>query len=203
VPYQEGEERRVRPAVYTPYFQFTYASRTVMVRTAGDPAAAMPAVRAAVRSAEPDLALYDAGLLTHQLGDAWARQRFTTGVLAAFAALALVLAATGVFGVVASGVSERTREIGIRIALGATPTTVGRMIVRQGMVLPAAGLLIGAVLAVPSAQALRGLLYGVSATDPRVFAAVIVVLAAVALVATIVPARRATRVDPRISMRAE
>jgi putative ABC transport system permease protein len=203
VPYQEGEERVVRPAVYTSYQQFTYSTRTVMVRTAGDPAGSLRLVVDAVRGVDPDLALYDLGVLTRQLGDAWARKRFTTLVLAAFAALALMLAATGVFGVVASAVADRTREIGIRLALGATPRDVVRLIVRQGMALPAIGLVVGTVLAFPAVKTLRGLLYGVNATDPRVFAAVVASLALVALVATLIPARRATRVDPRVTMQAE
>lgn len=203
VPYQEGEGRAQRPAVYTPYLQFTYATRTVMVATGGEPAAAMRAIRTAVRDVEPDLALYDFGPLASQLGDAWARQRFTTGVLTAFAALALVLAATGVFGVVAGAVNERRREIGIRLALGATPRDVSRLMVRRGMSLPVLGLLVGVALALPAAQVLRGLLYGVTATDPRALVLVVTVLAGVALVAAIVPARRASRVDPRISMQAE
>ena len=203
VPYQEGDERRARPAVYTSYLQFTYAARTVMVRTSGDPAPTMRALSAAVRSVDPDLALYELGLMTEQLGGAWAKQRFTSVVLAAFAVLALVLAATGVFGVVAGLVGERTREIGIRIALGATPADVGRLVVRQGMRLPMLGVVVGALFAVPAARALRGLLYGVSPADPRILLLVVIVLAAIAFAATLVPARRATRVDPRISMQAE
>jgi putative ABC transport system permease protein len=203
VPYQEGDERRTRPAVYTPYLQFTYATRTVMVRTSSNPAAVLPAIRNAVRSVDSDLALYEFGLLTERLGGAWAKQRFTSAVLGAFGALALLLAATGVFGVVASIVSERTREIGIRLALGATSADVLRLVVRQGMRLPVIGLIVGAALAVPASRALRGLLYGVSPGDPRVLVGVVVVLASVALIATLIPARRATRVDPRISMLAE
>jgi len=203
VPYQEGDDRRIIPAVYTPYLQFTYSTRAVMVRTQGDPAVTIRGIRDAVKRIDPDLALYDLGALTEQLGGAWAKQRFTSGVLAAFAALALVLAATGVFGVVASLVSERTREIGIRMALGATPGAIGRLVIGQGMRLPILGLAVGMILAIPAAQALRGLVYGVSPHDPRVFAVVVVVLAGVALAATFIPARRATRVDPRISMAAE
>jgi ABC-type antimicrobial peptide transport system permease subunit len=203
VPYQEGDDRRIIPAVYTSYLQFTYSTRTVMVRTSGDPAATLRGVRDAVKRVDPDLALYDLGVLTEQLGGAWAKQRFTSGVLTAFAALALVLAATGVFGVVASLVSERTREIGIRMALGATPGAIGRLVIAQGMRLPIFGLAVGMILAIPAAQALRGLVYGVSPHDPRVFGVVVLVLGGVALVATVIPARRATRVDPRISMAAE
>ena len=203
VPYQEGDDRRLIPAVYTSYLQFTYAYRTVMVRATGDPATTIRGVRDAMKRVDADLALYDLGLLTKQLGGAWAKQRFTSGVLAAFAALALVLAATGVFGVVASLVSERTREIGIRIALGATPGAIGRLVIVQGMRLPALGLAVGLVLAIPAAQLLRGLVYGVSPHDPRVFAFVVTLLAFVAVAATVIPARRATRVDPRISMAAE
>jgi putative ABC transport system permease protein len=175
----------------------------VMVRTSSNPAAVLPAIRNAVRSVDSDLALYEFGLLTERLGGAWAKQRFTSAVLGAFGALALLLAATGVFGVVASIVSERTREIGIRLALGATSADVLRLVVRQGMRLPVIGLIVGAALAVPASRALRGLLYGVSPGDPRVLVGVVVVLASVALIATLIPARRATRVDPRISMLAE
>jgi predicted permease len=203
VPYQEGDDRRIIPAVYTSYLQFTYSTRAVMVRTSGDPTATLRGVRDAVKRVDPDLALYDLGVLTEQLGGAWAKQRFTSGVLTAFAALALVLAATGVFGVVASLVSERTREIGIRMALGATPGAIGRLVIAQGMRLPIFGLAVGMILAIPAAQALRGLVYGVSPHDPRVFGVVVLVLGGVALVATVIPARRATRVDPRISMAAE
>ena len=203
VPYQEGDDRRFIPAVYTSYLQFTYATRTVMVRTAGEPASSIRGVRDAVKRIDPDLALYDLGLLTEQLGGAWARQRFMSGVLAAFAALALVLAATGVFGVVSTLVNERTREIGIRMALGATPRDVGRLVIAQGMRLPVLGLGVGLVLAIPAVRSLRGLVYGVSPHDPRVFVAVALVLALVALLATVIPARRATRVDPRIAMAAE
>jgi putative ABC transport system permease protein len=203
VPYQEGDDRRLIPAVYTSYLQFTYATRTVMVRTRGDPASSIPGVRDAVKRVDPDLALYDLGLLTEQLGGSWSRQRFVSGVLAAFAALALLLAATGVFGVVSTLVSERTREIGIRIALGATPRDVGRLVIAQGMRLPVLGVGIGLVLALPAAGTLRGLVYGVSPHDPLVFGVVALALALVALLATAVPARRATRVDPRITMAAE
>jgi ABC-type antimicrobial peptide transport system permease subunit len=100
-------------------------------------------------------------------------------------------------------VTERTREIGIRMALGATPGAIGRLVIAQGMRLPILGLGLGMILAIPAAQALRGLVYGISPRDPRVFAVVIVLLALVALAATFIPARRATRLDPRISMAAE
>lgn len=200
VLYQQGDERRAAPAVYTPYRQFTYATRTVMVRATGDPSTTIRAIRAAIHDVDPDLALYELGLLSDQLGGAWVKQRFTSIVLASFAALALVLAATGVFGVVSSLVSERTREIGIRIALGATPRDVGRLVIRQGLRLPVIGLIVGAAMAIPSSRALGSLLYGVSPADPRILALVVSVLSAIALAATVLPARRATRVDPRISM---
>ena len=203
VPYLEGNEPVVRPAVYTPYLQYTYADRTVMVRTASTPEVALQGIRGAVQAVDPDLALHDVGVLTRQLGDVWQRQQFTTGVLAAFAVLALVLAATGIFGVVAGAVTDRTREIGIRLALGATPGDVGRLVVRQGMVLPIVGLVVGAVLAFPAVGAMRGLLYGVSATDPRVFGSVLLGLLSIAFLATLIPARRATRVDPRVAMSAD
>jgi putative ABC transport system permease protein len=203
VPYQVGDDRRALPAVYTPYLQFTYAQRTVMVRTAGDPAAVARAVREAVRTVDPDLALYDMGPLTARLGDAWAKQRFATVVLGAFAAVALILAAVGVYGVVAQMVGERTREIGVRVALGAGPGDVVRLVVRQGMALPMLGIVVGGVASVVATQALRALLFGVSAGDPRVLVLAAGFLAAVALAATYLPARRAARVDPGIVLRGD
>jgi ABC-type antimicrobial peptide transport system permease subunit len=124
-------------------------------------------------------------------------------VLVAFAALALVLAATGVFGVMAQTVGERTREIGIRLALGATTNAVWRMVVRDGMALPMIGVVCGLALSLGVGQALRGLLYGVRATEPAVLLGAAGFLLLLALAGTMLPARRATRVDPRIALRSE
>jgi putative ABC transport system permease protein len=191
------------PAFYTPYLQFTYAERTVLVRTAGEPAAVIPGIRQAVRAVDPDLALYDVGPLRDRLSDAWAKQRFTATILAAFAAIALVLAGVGVYGVVAQTVGERRREMGIRVALGATPHDVVRLVVRRGMALPMLGVAAGVVASLLATRTLRALLYGVSATDPRALAAVAAFLTLVALAAAYLPARRAARVDPALVMRAE
>ena len=132
-----------------------------------------------------------------------ARPRFTMLLLGAFAAVALVLAAVGIAGVVANGVAQRTREIGVRMALGARGQDVLGMVMRQGMVMAGAGILAGLAGALALTRIMRSLLYGTSPTDPVTFALVTAALTAVALMATFVPALRATRVDPIVALREE
>jgi putative ABC transport system permease protein len=201
--YQPPDEYQYQGDFYTPYGQFTYASRSVMVRTRGDPIAALPAVRAAVRAVDPDLPLYDVRTMDERVGATWAKRRFDALMLSAFATLALLLAASGIYAVVAHAVGERTREMGIRVALGATPRAVVALVVRQGMVLPAMGLGVGVAGALAVTRLLRASLYEVTPTDPAVFAATVALLLLCALVACLVPARRATRADPLEAMRAE
>jgi putative ABC transport system permease protein len=188
---------------YTPYMQFTYSSRVVMVRTAGDPIAIVPAIRRAVQSVDPDLPLSDIQSMDDRIGNSWSRQRFDALLFGGFAALGLLLATSGIYAVVSYAVSMRTREMGIRLALGATAPAVIRLVVREGMGFPAAGLVAGAVAAFMFGGALRGVLYQVSPTDPGVFAGALGLLLAVSLVACFVPARRATRVDPLVALRAD
>ena len=202
VAYQSLDERPVQPDFYTPYRQFTYATRAVLVRSSGDPVALVPALRQAVRRADPRLALYEVRTMQGVMGDASAGRRFDTLLLSAFALVAMVLAAMGIYGVVTHSVAQRTREVGIRIALGATARDVVALVVGEGMVVPVIGLLVGTMTAAGCARVLRSLLYGVSSTNPVVYAVLAAVLASVAVVACYIPARRAARVDPLIALRA-
>lgn len=192
-----------RDEFYTPYAQFTYSSRVVMVRTTGDPIAMVPAIRSAVQSVDPDLPLTDVQSMNERIGNSWSRQRFDAMLFGGFAVLALLLATSGIYAVVSYAVSMRTREMGIRLALGATAPAVIRLVVREGMGFPAAGLVIGVGAALLFGGALRAVLYQVSPMDPGVLAGAVVLLLAVSLVACLVPARRATRVDPLVALRAE
>jgi putative ABC transport system permease protein len=203
VAYQPLDQRPFQPDFYTPYTQFTYASRMVLVRTTGDPASVVTAIRAVVRSVEPDLPLFDVQTLRERLGGSWSQHRFDALLLGGFAAVALLLAASGIYGVVAYAVSQRTREMGIRLALGATPSAVLRLVVREGMALPLAGMAVGAAAALGLTRVLRASLYGVTPTDPGVFGVTLGVMLLVAVLACVVPGRRATRADPLEALRAD
>ena len=196
VAYQSLDERPMQPDFYTPYAQFTYAARAVLVRSLGDPAALVPAIRAAVRRAEPNLALRDVRTMAEQLSYTSAGRRFDTMLLAAFASVALLLAGMGIHAVVAHTVAQRTREVGIRIALGASSRDVVAMVIREGMTIPAVGLAAGVAGSLAVTRAMRAALYGVNATNPGVYILLTAVLAGCGVAACYFPARRAARVDP-------
>jgi len=159
--------------------------------------------RAAVKAFDPDQIIWRTQTLDQLLSTSVAPRRFNMFLLGIFAAVALVLAAVGLYGVMSYSVSWRTHEIGIRMALGAKRANVLRLVVRQGMTMALIGLAIGLVGAFSLSRVLKSLLYGVSSTDPLTFAIVSVVLLAVALLACLLPARRATRVDPLVALRTE
>jgi putative ABC transport system permease protein len=156
-----------------------------------------------VRSIDPLLPLFGVEPLQQTLSHSLGEQRFTMLALGVFAAVALLLAALGVHGVLSYTVSQRTREIGIRIALGADPARVRVLVVSQGATLALVGLTLGLVSALAVTRTLSSLLFGVSARDPLTFAAVALVLGVVALVASYLPARRASRTDPTVALRSE
>jgi predicted permease len=203
VAYQPLDRDPNKASFYTPYFQFTYAWRVYFVRTAGDPMSVLGGVREAVKRLDPDLPLKEVRTLDEIIGASWTRQRFDAFFFGGFAGLALLLAASGIYAVVAYAVNRRRREMGIRLALGSKPGRVIALVMRQGMAFPALGLLAGAAGALALGRVMRGSLYGVAPADPLVFGLTIVVLLAVAAVACAIPARRATRVDPNDVLRAE
>jgi predicted permease len=192
------------PTIYDNARQQTWwRSLSVVVRTTGDPLAAVPAIRRAVKAADPSLALRDVATLDEVIGTSLSARRFALRLATCFAALALILAAVGIYGVLAYSVNARTREFGVRLALGATSSNVMLLVLRQGLGWSIAGLAIGIAGALAFGRLLASSLYGVSPTDARTFVAVSIGLVTVVLVACLVPAGRATRVDPIKSLRAE
>ena len=204
-----GLTAQVKGTWYVPRSQFDLATgstiypMTLVVRTAGDPAAWTAPVRAAIHAIDPRLPVSAVRSLDDVVAGAVAKQRFTTFFLLLCSALALTLAAVGVYGVVRFRVGARSREIGLRMALGARPDQLLRRVVAQGMGPVAAGLGIGILAALGLTRFLSGLLYGVGPQDPLTLLASAVTLALVALAATWLPARRAARVDPLVVLREE
>ncbi|MGQ0650056.1 MAG: ABC transporter permease [Gemmatimonadaceae bacterium] len=192
-----------RHSFYTPYAQFTYGWRMYFVRTTGEPSAFVGAIRNAVHGVDPDVPMTDIQTLQSRVGMSWARQRLDAWFFGVFAVLAVCIAVSGIYAVVSYAVSQRTREMGIRLALGSRPGAVLRLVVREGMMFPLVGLVVGTIGALAVGGALRASLYGVAPTDLRVLGATIGLLLLAALVACTVPARRATKVDPCDALRAE
>jgi putative ABC transport system permease protein len=192
------------PEFYTTYAQSPERWMTLVARTnAAESSSVAAGLRDAVRSVDRDIFFPETRTMTQLLADSLARRRFNMLLIAIFACVAVALAAVGIYGVISYTVTQRTHEIGIRVALGAQPRDVLRLVVGQGMTLAAAGLAIGLVAALAIGRAMTGLLFEVGAGDPTVLGAVALLLGAVALVACYIPARRATRVDPMVALHYE
>ncbi|HUR95397.1 MAG TPA: ABC transporter permease [Gemmatimonadales bacterium] len=200
---QEGPASAPYPQLYMPLAQVPSRSLVIAARTGGDPLRLVPDLKHAVAGVDGDLALSRIATMHDRLADAMARPRVNALLLGGFALAALVLAALGIYGVINYGVVQRTRELGIRVALGARAADVLRLVIRQGMAPVIAGLLLGLAGAAAASRVLRGLLYGVGTTDPITYAAVAGFLTAVALLASYLPARRAARADPVTALREE
>jgi putative ABC transport system permease protein len=200
---QQDLETEARATIYWPPGRFTYPFAAVAVRTAGDPRAVVPAAIAALHDLDPNVAAADVKTMEEVIDASVAQRRLTMLLLAMFAGLALVLAAVGIYGVIGYSVSQRTQEIGIRMALGAPRAAVMRMVVGQAMTLAAVGLAAGGIGAWLLTRLMQKLLFGVTPSDPLTFAAVSAILALVAAAAASIPGLRATRVDPVIALRSE
>jgi putative ABC transport system permease protein len=201
---RNGLDVDVQPEMYVSYLQNPERRMNVVMRTeARDASQLTQAARAEVKAFDPNQIIWRVQTLEQLLGTSVAPRRFNMLLLGIFAAVALVLAAVGLYGVMSYSVSWRTHEIGIRMALGAKRADVLRLVVRQGMTMTLIGLALGLVAAFSMSRVLIGLLHGVSPTDPFTFAGVSILLLAVALLACLIPARRATRVDPIVALRTE
>jgi putative ABC transport system permease protein len=175
----------------------------LVVRTTGEPASAAPALRAAVRELDPAVPLYGVRSLDEQLAEMTAQRRLNTMLLSIFGMVAAALAAVGIYGVIAYSVAQRTRELGVRMALGASRGSILGLVLREGLALAALGLVLGLAGALVLSRAMTTLLYDVSATDPATFAAIAGVTTAVAALACALPALRAIGVDAHTALRAE
>jgi len=191
------------PQLYLPYLQNPSSIMNLVVRTASDPFHWINAVRGQVWAVDKNQPLFDTKTIEDVVADSFARPHFLASLVGAFAAVAVLLAGLGIYGVISYAVSQRTHEIGIRIALGAQSGEVLRLVLRQGMGLTLAGLLIGLVAALATSGLLGSFLFGVKPTDPASFAGVALLLAGIALLACYIPAKRAMCVDPIVALRYE
>ena len=193
--------RPVRPELYLCTLQVTPRTQMLLVRTAGDPAAVIPTVRREVRAINPQLPLFATGTLAGSLSETLTSPRFRATLLAAFAVIALLLAGIGIYGVTAHAVSQRTHEVGVRMALGARGPDVLRLMIGQHLKPALIGVAIGVAGALVVSRWLQSFVYGVGVTDPLTFVLMGAALVAVSAAACWIPARRATRVDPVVALR--
>jgi putative ABC transport system permease protein len=200
---QNGLDKQTRNQTYEPFAQEPSTVMSLIVRSSGNPAGLIGAIRAEVLALDKDLPLNSARTLPDIISASVAQQRFSMLLLCVFATVALVLAAVGLYGVMSYSVTQRTHEIGIRMALGASKRDVLRLVVGQGTALAVTGVGIGLAGSVLLTRLMAGLLFGVSATDPLTYLLIALLLTGVALVASFIPARRAAKVDPMIALRYE
>jgi ABC-type antimicrobial peptide transport system permease subunit len=187
-------------AYYFPFAQSPRRGLTLVMRTAADPAHVTGSVRREIAAIDPELPFYGIKTMNQRLADTLVNRRTPMVMAVFFGGVALFLAAIGIYGVLAYQVSQRRREIGIRLALGSAPGHIFRLVLREGAVLVAVGFALGLAGAVAVRGLLQAQLYGIGALDPRVLGAVALALGLVALIACVIPARRAARVDPMIAL---
>jgi predicted permease len=200
---QDSLDSDPRIAFYLPHTQFPTRAMTVALRSSTNPAAMASAVKGELRNLDPDLPTYNVRTMGQRVDESLGRRRFTMLLLGTFAGIALVLATIGIYGVMAYLVNQGTREIGIRVALGASRRSIHSLVVRQGMALALSGATIGLTAAFLLMRLIRGLLFGVQATDPITFGGISLLLLVIALLASYIPARRAARIDPLVSLRCD
>jgi putative ABC transport system permease protein len=191
------------PAAYYPAAATVWPLMDVVMRTSGDPLALVPAVRQVVRQMDPDIPISNARTEEQWITANSAQPRLNAALLGIFATLALVIAAVGVYGILAYSVTQRTREIGLRMALGASRGGVLRLVVREGMTVGIAGIVVGVAGALALGRTVASLVFGVRVYDPATFVIVVATLTLVALAACTIPAARAARVDPQVALRGD
>jgi putative ABC transport system permease protein len=201
--HQMGLDASPEPTVYWPHSELVMSGMTILLRTSNDPLALVTTIRGELQQLDPELPMAAVATMDQLLADSLSRSRFTMLLLGIFSAVALLLAAVGIYGLIAYSVTQRTQELGIRIALGAQRRDVLRLVLGQGARLTLLGVALGLLAALAISRLLASMLFGVSATDPLTFAGVVALLATVALLACFIPARRATRVDPIVALRYE
>ncbi len=201
--HMQGREEKVEPAIYLPMDQDPPRQFSLVVHSEADPAGLSAAIRREIQAIDPDQPIADVRMMTEVLSDSLLVRRLSVGMLATFAALALVLATVGIYGLTSYSVSRRTHEIGLRMVLGAGQQNILRLVVWRGMLTALAGVAIGLPVAFMLSRLMRALLFGVTSTDTATFAIVPLVLIGAAALASYVPARRAIRIDPMVAMRYE
>src|SRR5437016_10116847 len=200
---QSGLDQEAAPHVYAPYLQTPLRRSGVLLRTSGEPLSLVAAVRSQVNVIDPDQPIYNIHTMEELIAGSMSGRRLNLMLLTVFAFTALALAGVGIYGVISYAVTQRTREIGIRMALGAQSSDVLKLIVKQGMVPVMIGMALGIAGALALTRVMASLLFGTSATDPLTFALIALLLSGVALLACWIPARRATKVDPMVALRYE
>jgi predicted permease len=200
---QYGLDQDLRMVVYSPHLQVPYSRMYIVARTSQDPSTLSAAVAREIHAVEPDSPVYEVATMQQRIYDSLARQRFSTTMLAAFAAFAMLLGGVGIYGVMSYLVTQGTHDLGVRIALGASRGSILNLVVRQGMLLSAIGIVSGLAAALVLTRVMSALLFQVSATDVATFAGVALFVAVVSLAASYVPAWRATRVDPLVALHDE
>jgi len=200
---QDSLDSNPRIAFYLAHTQFPTRAMTVALRSRTDPAAMLSSTKSELYNLDPDLPMYHLRTMEQRVNESLARRRFSTFLLGIFASVALTLATIGIYGVMAYLVNQGTRELGIRIALGASQRNIVTLVVRQGMTLAFSGVMIGLAAAFPLTRLIRSMLFGVGATDPTTFVGISSLLAMIALLASYLPAQRAARIDPLVSLRRE
>jgi putative ABC transport system permease protein len=199
----EGLDSDPRTEVFLPHLQEPYGSMTYVVRTGSEPSMLLQAIKNEVWAVNKNLPFSSIATIDDLVSKSLGERRFNLLLLGAFAGIALTLAGIGIYGLMSFSTSRRTHEIGVRIALGAQTGDIMKAVLKEGMLLTTAGLALGLIASIALTRFLSSLLFGVTATDPLTFFVISFVLAAVALVACFVPARRATRVDPMVALRYE
>jgi putative ABC transport system permease protein len=198
-----GLDAQSEPAYYVPLTQNVWGAAYLVIRASSNPASLTPAIREQIWELDKDIPIANLATMDQLLAKSVAQPRFRTLLLGVFAALALVLASVGIYGVISYSVTQRTHEIGIRMALGAQARDVTTLVIGQGMILALIGLALGLTASLALTRLMESLLFEVSTTDPATFAVVGGLLAGIALLACWIPARRAARVDPMVALRCE